>query len=85
MLHGSNRNPPLLQFLESRIENGGAGTAGIPVYESVLHALMSRITALLFRLSLPAMLVGNCLLPGEYSAGTTSTDRQLLICGRLSG
>jgi choline dehydrogenase-like flavoprotein len=60
------------------------GTAGIPLYEFVRHAPMSRLAGLhLFRVLLPAMLIGNCFLPGEYSAHRLSlkTDGGLLISG----
>jgi choline dehydrogenase-like flavoprotein len=60
------------------------GTAGLPVYEFARYAPVSRLAALhLFRLLLPAMLVGNCFLPGEHSAHrlTLRGDGRLLISG----
>src|SRR5205823_4500024 len=60
------------------------GTAGIPIHEFVRHAPFARKSALrLLRVLLPAMLIGNCFLPGEFSKHRLllKNDGTLLISG----
>lgn len=74
------------------MENGAAGpafgnifgTSGLPMFEFARVAPLSRLAAQrLFQVLLPAMLVGNCFLPGDDSAHSLSLreDGTLLIAG----